>query len=294
MEQEIRKKKEELKIQQGNFLKTFLYKRKLASSINSLEDTILTARKDLQTKALGFLKTYQTQIDWYYWGEKGFPSFWALQELFETCNTASILERDKMLLLIQERAFQEMIQLRKQGYQLVIPNGIFNVNATFDNPLEETIKNIQFCINMPSGWKAEIEPKLFSILQRALLLQKEKCNSRPKINLPSYILELRFTFSSLPVANQVTNKTICGYLVVESEYFTSIANASNVSFTCDKTNFVKTTIISEEIRKGWLKKSAEGAFCAVMGCDNKPLDWKCPKCSFHFCADHKNHAECLM
>ena len=119
LEKEIAQKKEELKKDQGNFLKNFLFRRKIKASLGDFEHSVKRTREEFENVVEVFINEYQHEyqqyVDWYYWGEKGALSIWRLIDLFKNNGEESSREREILLAKIREKTFNELIELKKQG-----------------------------------------------------------------------------------------------------------------------------------------------------------------------------------
>lgn len=291
LEKQLKINKDALYNKKSNFLSTFLYRQKTKASINHIMRSIKTCDQDFREQIKNFTHKYQDDIDWYYWATKGSLSLWKLHDLFEDNSEAN--ERNRIISLIKDKTCQELTCLYKAGYQLVIPNATFTIKATFDNPLSETIANVQFILHAPSHLNIEIKPNFFSIPPHGSVTPQAKIQIRPDDILACYLLEMRFSLHSIASEKQsLNNSTFCGYPVEETSPLVH-RSTSNLSFISQKSNFLKLIVVSDDIRKLWLEKSTADKFCSFLGCDSKQIDFRCPKCNLYFCNDHKQqHMDC--
>ena len=293
IERELVVKEEDLKKKQTHILKNLLSIIRAKASILKIKYNISEAHHEFKSQVQPFIHEYQPHLDWYYWGSPKAPSLWELKDLFDKNDANSCSERDRIKLRIREKTLEEIIEHKKQGYQLVFPGVIFTISATFDNPLSQEIENASLYVCVPHNWRVEIYPKFFTIPPNATITQKAKIHVPTEDKLVNYIVELR---CHIPPTTPKTRiqipdyERMGGYSV--KWMYDSLPTTPSLSFTSDRSSFIKLTVVSRTIRKDWVQKSAEDALCGVIGCDDKRLDWKCPKCKLHFCDAHKNHTDC--
>jgi len=265
VEQGLLEKRENLKKKHGSALRTMLVNLRTRFSILSSKWDVWRAKANFNSQVEGFINEYKEHADWYCWGSLGASNIWRLKSLFkQNENVDHAVSRATINRQIQDRTFNEIVELKKEGFQLV-PSGInFTISTTFNNPTSFEVENATLRVHAPAGWKTEIEPYFFIIPANGAVTPTAKAQIPPEDKLGSYLIEVRFL---LP------------------------PSAPRISFTADRSSLIKVAVITQKIRKEWAQESIDGNFCGVLGCNKQQLNWKCPKCNRYFCDAHKDHLE---
>lgn len=298
LENEISNRQEELKKKQSNFISTFIFRQRIKSSIRHIKRQIKSEDKAFKTPLNNFINEYQPHIDWYYWGTIDSPTIRKLTDLFESDNNYSRMERANIDARIKAHTFNELIELKRQGYQLVRPGINFTINAVFGNPTNKVV-NLAFYVYAPDNCKVECPPKEFRVEPKRSLTHQVRVRIPSANKLASYLVEWAFLLISINTPEPSVPQRFLSYekwgeyetKPAEGSAYTEITEPA-LPFAANHSYFVKLVSVTEKIRKEWAQKSIEGAFCGAIGCDNKQPDWVCPKCKLHFCNNHKNHVDC--
>lgn len=181
----------------------------------------------------------------------------------------------------------------------MLQGGNFKIDAVFRNPTSR-IANFDLSFYSSDNCTIENKKEVLSVHPKWTITKQVKAKITDEDKLAMYLVEGVFTVLSTsllpspPPIERFPSYEKWGEYEDRPIALTSFSEQTppNTTFSPNHTFFAKIAVITEKIRKEWAQKSSEGHFCGTIGCESSSLEWKCPKCGFHFCSVHINHMDC--